>query len=68
MGNFLINDMKNIEGGDLELIKMEKRAGMKALVDGNLRQDQLEKVSYEAPGKMMLCQGSEILHHVTPIR
>ena len=46
VGNFLINDMKNIEGGDLELIKMEKRAGMKALVDGNLRQEQLEKVSY----------------------
>merc|ERR1712212_278449 len=44
VGNFLINDMKNIQGGDLE------------------------RISYEAPGKMMLCQGSEILHHVTPIR
>jgi len=68
VGNFLINDMKHIEGGDLEIIKMEKRAGMKALVNGNLKPEQLEKVSYEAPGKMMLCQGSEILHHVTPIR
>merc|ERR1719419_868485 len=27
----------------------------------------VEKVSYEAPGKMVLAQGSEILHHVTPI-
>ena len=68
LGNFLINDMKNIEGGDLEIIKMEKRAGMKALVNGTLRPEQLERISYEAPGKMMLCQGSEILHHVTPIR
>jgi len=68
VGNFLINDMKNVEGGDLEIIKMEKHAGMKALIEGNLRPTDLEKVSYEAPGKMMLCQGSEILHHVTPIR
>ena len=68
VGNFLINDMKNVEGGDLEIIKMEKRAGMKALVEGSLRHENLEKVSYEAPGKMMLCQGSEILHHVTPMR
>jgi hypothetical protein len=28
----------------------------------------VERISYEAPGRMMLCQGSEILHHVTPIR
>ena len=41
---------------------------MKALVKGNLGVDDVEKISYEAPGKMVLAQGSEILHHVTPIK
>jgi len=68
VGNFLITDTNEMDGGDLEIIKKEKHAGMKALVEGNLRVNDIEKVSYEAPGKMVLAQGSEILHHVTPIK
>jgi len=68
VGNFLITDTNDMDGGDLEIIKKEKYAGMKALVEGNLRANDIEKVSYEAPGKMVLAQGSEILHHVTPIK
>jgi len=68
VGNFIISDMENMEGGELEIIKKEKYAGMTALCDGTLKPEELERVSYEAPGKMMLCQGSEILHHVTPIK
>ena len=68
VGNFLITDMEEQDGGDLEIITKEKHAGMKALVDGNLRDNDIEKINYEAPGKMVLAQGSEILHHVTPIK
>lgn len=68
VGNFLITEIDDMEGGDLEIIKMEKYAGMKALVDGSLTPGDVERVSYEGPGKMTLCQGSEILHHVTPIK
>jgi len=67
VGNFLINETDGMDGGDLEIIKKEKYAGMRALVDGSLGSNDVEKVSYEAPGKMVLAQGSEILHHVTPI-
>jgi len=68
VGNFLISDMEELDGGDLEIITKEKHAGMRALVDGSLRAEDIEKISYEAPGKMVLAQGSEILHHVTPIK
>lgn len=68
VGNFLLNPMEDMEGGELEMIKMEKYAGMAALTQGSLRPQDVARVSYEGPGKMMLCQGSEILHHVTPIR
>jgi len=67
VGNFIISDMTEMDGGELEIIKMEKYAGMKALTEGSLRHEDIERISYEAPGKMMLAQGSEILHHVTPI-
>jgi hypothetical protein len=68
VGNFLISETHGLDGGDLEIIKMEKHAGMKALVEGTLGAEDIEKLSYEAPGKMVLAQGSEILHHVTPIK
>jgi len=68
VGNFLITDTEELDGGDLEIIKKEKYEGMKALVDGSLRTNDVEKINYEAAGKMVLAQGSEILHHVTPIK
>ena len=68
VANFLLNDMEEMEGGDLEIIKMQKHAGMEALVNGTLKPGQVEKLVYGPPGKMVVCQGSEVLHHVTPVR
>jgi len=37
-------------------------------VGGRLPAGAVEKMNYGPPGKAVLCQGSEILHHVTPVR
>jgi len=68
VGNFLLNDVDNMEGGDLEIIKMQKHEGMEALVSGTLKPENVERLVYGPPGKMVLCQGSEVLHHVTPVK
>merc|ERR1719369_2596879 len=68
VANFLLNDMEEMEGGDLEIIKMQKHAGMEALVNGTLKDGEVEKLVYGPPGKMVVCQGSEVLHHVTPVK
>merc|ERR1719481_27479 len=68
VANFLLNDPEGMEGGDLEIIKMEKQAGMEALCAGSLAEKSVEKLVYGPPGTMVLAQGSEILHHVTPIK
>jgi len=68
VANFLLNDPDEVEGGELEIIRMEKFAGMDALVGGRLPANAVEKMNYGPPGKAVLCQGSEILHHVTPVR
>merc|ERR1719167_1000039 len=68
VANFLLNEPGEVEGGELEIIRMEKHAGMDALVGGCLPADAVEKMNYGPPGKAVLCQGSEILHHVTPVR
>ena len=33
----VVSDMTDMDGGELEIIKMEKYAGMKALTEGNLK-------------------------------
>merc|ERR1711935_1076141 len=68
VANFLLSDPSTMEGGDLEIIKMEKEEGMRALVGGSLSSDKVEKLVYGPPGNMVLAQGSEILHHVTQIK
>merc|ERR1719206_282714 len=68
VANFLLNDPDEVEGGELEIIRMEKFSGMDALVGGRLPANAVEKMNYGPPGKAVLCQGSEILHHVTPVR
>ena len=68
VANFLLNDMEEMEGGDLEIIKMQKHVGMDALVNGSLKSNQVERLVYGPPGKMVVCQGSEVLHHVTPVK
>ncbi len=67
-GVILLNDMEGLEGGELELMKMEKHKGLGQLAAGRIKSGvHTEIVSYESPGKMILAQGSEILHHVTPV-
>jgi len=41
---------------------------IRELSNGRIQSDvHTEIVSYEGPGKMILAQGSEVLHHVTPV-
>ncbi len=60
--------MDDFIGGDLELMMMEKRKAMAGLQADTIKPGDSEVVSYEQPGKMILAQGSEILHHVTPVK
>ena len=58
--------MKKMNGGDLEVALMEKKKALEMVARG---QDiPTEIINYEMPGKMILAQGSEILHHVTPVK
>ncbi len=67
-GVMLLNDMTKFVGGELELMTMEKRAGLKILESGKyVKGVHSEVIGYEKPGKMIFAQGSEVLHHVTPV-
>merc|ERR1712133_43584 len=55
-------------GGDLELFRGDKEEGKMMLREGRVEQQMVETVSYENPGKMILTHGSEVLHHVTPVK
>ncbi len=64
----LLNDMKKLKGGDLELMKMCKNKGLRELEAGRIEHGvNTEIINYEKPGKMILAQGSEVLHRVTPV-
>ena len=52
VANFLLNDPTEMEGGDLEIIKMEKRAGMAALEAGKIRPEQVRS-AYLAMGSVL---------------
>ena len=43
VGNFLLTDTAGMEGGELEIIAKEKRAGMEALVGGTLQPVEVER-------------------------
>ena len=67
-GVILLNDMDGLVGGELELIKMDKKKGLQELAAGQIvKGKHSDVISYENPGKMILAQGSEVLHHVTPV-
>jgi len=66
-GVVVISDMEGMTGGELELFKGNKDVGKEMLKNGEMKQDLIETVSYENPGKMILTHGSEVLHHVTPV-
>ncbi len=60
--------MKDLVGGELEMMKMDKHKALRELEAGRITPGvHSEIVNYENPGKMILAQGSEILHHVTPV-
>ncbi len=47
---------------------MEKRRALKELEAGRIERGvHTDVIGYERPGRMILAQGSEILHHVTPV-
>ncbi len=67
-GVILLNDMNGLIGGELSLMRKDKIKALAGLVDGNLDLETTrEIVNYENPGKMILAQGSEVLHQVTPV-
>ena len=67
-GVILLNDMDGQIGGALELMKMDKHKALKQLEAGKISPNiHSEIISYESPGKMIFAQGSEVLHHVTPV-
>lgn len=49
-------------------MKVDKGKGFDLLArNAAVRGRDTEVISYERPGKMILAQGSEVLHHVTPV-
>lgn len=60
-----MNDVHSMKGGELEIMSHDKHLALK-LLDAN-EPYQSKVISYEKAGKMILAQGSEILHHVTPV-
>lgn len=64
-GVALLNDVEEMEGGKLEIMNHDKHHGLNLLAKGESYKS--EAIGYEKPGKMILAQGSEILHHVTPV-
>ena len=64
-GVVLINDVEKMEGGKLEIMHHNKHKALDLLA--NDKDYNCEAIGYEKAGKMILAQGSEILHHVTPV-
>ena len=54
-----------MDGGKLEIMRMDKHDVLDKLANGEDYDS--EVIGYEMPGKMILAQGSELLHHVTPV-
>ena len=64
-GVVLLNDVSEMEGGKLEIMQHDKHYALNLLSKG--KEYNSEAVCYQKAGKMILAQGSEILHHVTPV-
>jgi len=64
-GVILLSDMREMKGGDLEVARCDKRKALEMLAHGQA--PPTETIQYGKEGKMILAQGSEILHHVTPV-
>ena len=67
-GVLLLCDMSGLVGGELELMDVDKREGLRLLEEGRYERGvHSSVVSYDSPGKMIFAQGSEVLHHVAPV-
>lgn len=64
-GVVLLSDMSKMKGGNLEVAMMEKNKALEAIANNQICPTEI--IEYEKPGKMILAQGAEILHHVTPV-
>ena len=64
-GVVLLNKVDEMEGGKLEIMHHNKHHALELLAKSH--DYKCEAISYERAGKMILAQGSEILHHVTPV-
>ena len=64
-GVVLLSDMTKMRGGDLETAMMEKNQALSMLAHSKC--PPTETIKYGRAGKMILAQGSEVLHHVTPV-
>lgn len=66
----LVSDLTDMVGGDLQVIKQEKFEAIATLnsTKGEIDDQLLETVDYKEAGFSILVQGSEILHHVTPVK
>ena len=60
-----LNKVDKMEGGKLEIMHHNKHHALELLAKSH--DYKCEAISYERAGKMILAQGSEILHHVTPV-
>ena len=58
--------MTEMIGGNLEIAMANKELALEKIA--RKEHVDLETVIYGRPGKMILAQGSEILHHVTPVK
>jgi len=57
-----------IIGGDLELIKKTKEEGVKLMLNGDYTDEDMIRVPYKKTGYSILCQGSQVIHHVTSVK
>lgn len=67
----ILSDMTDMEGGELECVKRAGRqAGFDLLAETNNSppKTDLLSVSYERQGYALFMQGSDIIHHVTPVQ
>jgi len=64
-GVVLLSDVQKMVGGKLEFAHVDKHKGLDLLAQG--KPFKSETIGYEQPGKMILAQGAELLHHVTPV-
>jgi len=68
-GVVVLSEMLGMQGGQLELFRGSKEEGKQLLRSEGPPglAGRVETVSYERPGNMILTQGAEVLHHVTPV-